>query len=468
MENRLSRVLNYIFAGCYLACMLLVFITNGNTLYGLQLELLFIFIGVLIFYRNIPRFSIVLFLFSFAVRIFACLVLPVEPVSDFKEMFEAARQVVQGDFSFHEDTYFLKWAYQTGFVLFEAFFLKIFNSIWTLKIINCFMGAGISVLIYKTVLLLWKDEKVAQIVSLIYSVFVFHVVHIVILTNSHGCAFFSFLGIYIFLKHMEENKIKWYALAGLCIGVGNMIRPEGIVFLAALAAFYVLKICGNLNKKLIFQNIKQLVVTVAAYFLVINIAAGLVQVSGINPNGLSNQDPLWKFVLGVNYESRGGYSDTDMDLIAQRQEENGGDRREAELSIIKERLTPIVQLADLFLCKIDNLWWSQSGIDWSVGAVYPKIQECLKKINVGQFWLMLVFSMITVIRIRKNMEKDKRILYFPLFILANFFVYLFIEVQARYVYINQIAVFIAAGGGVKYLRDKFIISNFSRRKNHQS
>ena len=218
MYNKLYQVLVNLFIGCYSVAMLLVFLSNSNAVSALQIELAAIILAVVILFRGkIPHFSVLLFLFAFAVRLTACWFYnTVVPVSDFKTMFEAAQHTIRGDFTYNQDVYFSTWAYQTGFVLFEAMFLKLYNSIWTLKIVNCLIGAGTAVLVYKISQILWEDENVAQIVSLVYSVFALHAA---VLTNSHACAFFSFLGIYLLLKGSS--------LVKFAVGGGKMEYPCG-------------------------------------------------------------------------------------------------------------------------------------------------------------------------------------------------------------------------------------------------
>lgn len=449
MADKAFRILFCLFLGCYSIVLLMIFASNGNALLAMYLEVLLLVLGLLLLVRKeIPRFVLFIFISSFAVRLFASLMYQTEPASDFKVMFEAAQKAVHGDFSFNRDSYFMNWAYQTGFVLFESIFLKMMNSIWILKLVNCLLGAGMTVLIYKTILLVWKDKIVAQIVSILYAVFPFHVLHVTVLTNSHAAAFFFFLGIYLLLRSMEseENKLKGYALAGVCIAVGNIMRPEGIVFVASMIALFVFKILSGRNKNAAVNGLKKLGVILIVYLVVINAAAGLIKVSGANPNGLSNGDPLWKFVLGLNYETKGGYSDTDGDLIEERQNEYGGNREKAEISIVKERLASKQQLADLLLSKIDTFWWGQSGIDWTFqDFTWPKVQEVSKKINVSIFWVMLAFAVVGLFSIKKDGKKEIGALLFPLLIMANFFAYLLIEVQPRYAYLSQISVFFAGG-----------------------
>lgn len=461
MSNKLYQMLVNLFIGCYLVAMLLVFLSNSNAVSALQIELAAIILAVVILFRGkIPHFSVLLFLFAFAVRLTACWFYnTVVPVSDFKTMFEAAQHTIRGDFTYNQDVYFSTWAYQTGFVLFEAMFLKLYNSIWTLKIVNCLIGAGTAVLVYKISQILWEDESVAQIVSLVYSVFAFHVVHAAVLTNSHACAFFSFWGIYLLLKGssmVKSTGLKWNILAGICIACGNIIRPEGITFLVPIIVLYIFKMFAAGNKETMFRCIKQVGVLMIAYFLVVNVVAGSIKLTGINPNGLSNQDPLWKFVLGTNYESGGSWNDADSSLVSERQEEYGGDRTKAEWSIIKERIAEQRQLVDLALMKLDTFWWSLGGIYWTVDhTIWPKLCETIRTFQVSEFWVVFCFSLLALFQIKGMAGSKRELLLIPFIIFVNFFVYLMIETQVRYAYLNQISVFVLAGGGLVFVKSKF-------------
>lgn len=449
-----------LFIGCYLAAMLLVFVSNANAVSALQIEMaVAIFAAVIFFRKKIPHFSILLFLFALAVRLMVCWFYNnTVPVSDFKTMFEAAQQTIHGDFTYSQNSYFSTWAYQTGLVLFEALFLKLHNSILTLKIVNCFLGAGIAVLVYKISLTLWEDECVAQIVSLMYAVFAFHAVHVTVLTNSHASAFFSFLGVYFLLKgcnlaKLRRGGVKWNILAGICIAGGNIIRPEGITFLVPVVVLYISKMFIGCNKASVFQCIKHAGALLIAYFVVVNFAAVSIKSTGINPNGLSNQDTLWKFVLGTNYESGGCWNDSDSNLVTERQKEYGGDRNRAEWSIIKERIESQRQLVDLALKKLETFWWSPSGIYWTVGDTWPKMYETIQTIQVSEFWIVFCFSVLAMFSIKKRAGVKEEILLFPFIIFVNFLVYLLIEVQARYAYLNQISVFVLGSGGMVFIKE---------------
>ena len=48
-----------------------------------------------------------------------------------------------------------------------------------------------------------------------------------------------------------------------------------------------------------------------AYFISTELFDWLVRVTGLNPEGLVNNLPLWKFVLGFNLESGGAWNQAD-------------------------------------------------------------------------------------------------------------------------------------------------------------
>ena len=60
---------------------------------------------------------------------------PIE--SDFLVMYEASKSLMDGNHSYVNLPYFITWAYQTGHVVYQALLLKIIDSVFFLKLINC-------------------------------------------------------------------------------------------------------------------------------------------------------------------------------------------------------------------------------------------------------------------------------------------------------------------------------------------
>ena len=189
--------------------------------------------------------------------------------------------------------------------------------------------------------------------------------------------------------------------------------------------------------------------------MLINAVAGMIKISGVNPNGLSNQDPLWKFVLGTNYKSGGSYDGDDWYLIEQRQKEFGWDREKAELSIIKERIAVPVQLIDLCSRKLNTFWWSLDGLGWTIDFIkLPILSYAIVAMQVSEFFAIFLFSVLGLFQVKKVAKKETKILLIPFIIFVNFLIYMTIEVQGRYAYLNQISVFLLSGGGMIFVREK--------------
>ena len=83
------------------------------------------------------KFIVFIFLFSFVLRLGVIVLVETPVISDFKLMYDAALEIVNGTDSYKSMSYFITWGYQMGHVLYEAFLLSIINSVFFLKIINC-------------------------------------------------------------------------------------------------------------------------------------------------------------------------------------------------------------------------------------------------------------------------------------------------------------------------------------------
>ena len=184
----------------------------------------------------------------------------------------------------------------------------------------------------------------------------------------------------------------------------------------------------------------------------------------ISKNGLSNQDPLWKFVLGTNYEKQGRYED---DLIY-------SGNREKELEIIKSRtIENPIQFSKLLAIKAkafwtgNNLYWSNDYLNNEDITIFSKqtsgesVNEFLNALNEQLYIIIFVLALIGLFSLIKT-KYDKRLDLFVILLSAYFVIYLLIEVMNRYTYTPRVAVFILAGVGVNYLSNKIkSYKNFS-------
>ena len=110
-----------------------------------------IIFGIIIFVSfkiKVPKFSLVLFILSMLSKLLAIMLIKPPIESDFLVMYQASKLLRVGDLSYTDLDYFIKWGYQVGHVFYQAMLLKICNSVFFLKIVNCLALSGTTVLIY--------------------------------------------------------------------------------------------------------------------------------------------------------------------------------------------------------------------------------------------------------------------------------------------------------------------------------
>ena len=113
------------------------------------------------------------------------------------------------------------------------------------------------------------------------------------------------------------------------------------------------------------QATKITALTVLVYFTVnIALSAGIAM-GGINENGLRNNYPLWKFVVGLNQDTTGRYSNEDVRQIYAIPNEWERDR--VSENVIRERLSDPVKIAVLMVNKSTIMWVQDDTLSWGFG-----------------------------------------------------------------------------------------------------
>lgn len=121
---------------------------------------------------------------------------PTQPVSDFSQLFEAAKAAAGGDFSWTHVTqgYFSWWQYQIPFVLYEALVYKLVPSMAALKLLNLLWSLGINYLIYR-IAARFLPKRCALIAAFLYAVHPGQIASVPVLTNQHISMFFMLAGL---------------------------------------------------------------------------------------------------------------------------------------------------------------------------------------------------------------------------------------------------------------------------------
>lgn len=192
------------------------------------------------------KYLFLLIIISLILRIGWTYYIDNKPISDFKILLNTAIEYNLGNKNIYNETpYFIYWNYQIPFSLYEAFILKIVNSLKFLEIINCIL-MSLSIIPFFLIVKEIYDEETSKIISLFLILYPPYYYYCAILTNQILPIFFTLWSIYLFLK----NKYLW---SGIILGISNLFRPIAIVLLIAFIVEKFLDLIFNFDKKKFFD-----------------------------------------------------------------------------------------------------------------------------------------------------------------------------------------------------------------------
>lgn len=404
--------------------------------------------------KRIPHFSWILFLAAAVLSIAAARFLQPELQSDFLLLYRSAVQLRHGDPSFANNVYFYLWGYQSVYVAWEAALLSLWEDPQMIQLVHCLLFSGSLVLLYR-LMRASLSETAAKVACVLPLLFPFFFTLPSVLTNQIPSAFFLLLGLWCLVGQEMRGRGFWrFALGGALLQIGNLLRPEGVLVLAALAAVGILYLLSH------HEQWKRLAVAgalvLAAYFLVGRLAELLAVWTGLNPAGLGNRNPLWKFLIGFNHETGGSYSDADWQAVLSTLSPTykvTDATLELERSLIAQRLQqPLGVFWQLFLHKLENLW-VKGGLYWALNRYMERWALLYSIVTWYDRLVMLSGVVLTGVGVGLGWRRKRPAQqYLPqLMVLAAFFAFLLVEVQPRYSYLPDFFLFWCAGYGVEEL-----------------
>ena len=366
-----------------------------------------------------------LFFFSFLIRIGVVLWIDTPVISDFKTMYEASLELLNGTTAYKSMPYFLTWGYQMGHVIYQTLLLAIINSITFLKIINALVTSLTVVFIY----LIGKEltnKKASFIISMIYSIFLFPLLLNTVLTNQLLPMLLILIAIYLWIKKKKENK--WtFIIIGILLGLSNILRSETIVIIIAFFLYTLFLMLKKENKKKLLVSF---ILVFTSYVITTQGTSYLLKAINISPSGLENKNSAWKFLEGLNVKTSGRYSEEDATLYSYNKEKT--------TKALKQRIKNDYPKYPILFAKKTKILWLNSDLSWSLEGIQKedqiKVYEAINQIFIYFFVIMSLLSCITLFK--KNYKKEQILIYAILFV--YFGVYLFIEVMPRYAYSLQI------------------------------
>lgn len=391
------------------------------------------------------KIIIFLFLFAFVIRIGVILWIDTPVISDFKTMLDASKELVNGTDAYKSMPYFICWGYQMGHVIYQAILLNIINSITFLKIVNAIVTSSTVIMIY----LIGKElsnTKAAIIISIIYSIFLFPLLLNTVLTNQLLPMLLILIAIYLWMKKKKENKLM-PVIIGILLGISNMLRSETIVIIIAFVSYTIFLMIKKENRKALIINLCLIIIS---YFTLTTATSFVLKATDISPSGLENKNSSWKFLEGLNIETRGQYSEDDAVKYSY-------DKKKTTKEL-KKRIQEEWQQYPLLFAKKTKILWLNSDLSWSLGHIENqedlKLYEGINQIFIYFFVIMSLLSAITLFK--KTYKKEQILILLILFV--YFGVYLFIEVMPRYAYSLQIFEALLASITLGYILDNKKIS----------
>ena len=180
-----------------------------------------------------------IFLFRFCLTALLSLALQTQPVSDFARTYTAAQQLVDGSKAYLQDFYLVKWPYQTGYVIYESLFVRLFgDNLFPLQLVNAVWMGGTGVLVYLIGCQL-LPRQYATAWAILYALYPAPYYMAAVLSNQHIGCFLYYLAIYLAVRKTECTPLQ-AGLAGALTALGNVLRPEGLVFVAAFLVWRVI------------------------------------------------------------------------------------------------------------------------------------------------------------------------------------------------------------------------------------
>ncbi|MBQ3556830.1 MAG: glycosyltransferase family 39 protein [Oscillospiraceae bacterium] len=392
-----------------------------------------------------------LFLVRFALALGFILWLESQPVQDFDTMYRAAVQLARGGHGYLQDTYFFNWAYQSAFVAYEALVIRLFGeSLLPLQLLNALWMSGTAVLVYRIAGRV-AGGKAAAAVGTLYTLYPAPLFLAGVLTNQHLSVFLLYAGLYVL---MSGRGLSWPRTvgAGVLIALGNAMRPIGIIPLLACVIWLVLRAMTGRSWKTLLHG----AAAAASYFLCGILLSALIVGSGINPNGLANNQPMWKFVVGLNQETDGRWNRADYErfIVPSADDPEGVDAAMREEVAQRLSVGP-GKLAGLAMRKSSAMWAGYEDLYWGFGHLDPEkdalpriswnsLQLLLAHVEKGLYLLAFALAFAGVLCRLTRKEKVGADLVPVLLLCGYYAVHLIVEVQVRYRYFLMPCVFILA------------------------
>lgn len=366
------------------------------------------------------------------------------PVSDYKNIWQAACEMAKGTFvgGLDKSNYMYFYNWQIGIAAFESLIVRVFGeNFLVFKILNIILLNVTSFLIYYIV----KNKvnkKVASISYILTSLFLAYLLTVSQFTNSH----LALVLILIAFILIEKNKYKLSILAGIALGFTNVVRAIAIVAILAIICYEVYL---SIKNREVIKPIINTLCVLLFYSITINIFNNVFIKVGYADGPISvAKMPYFKYVKGlggdqdVYYKLKGVNFDYDKFNELQKKDLENLINQPIQTSIFVTN--KMVRFMGIFDYKLEHTFNHDQDILYS----YPV--KALYMMSWFQYIIYIVFAIIGYKKWRKEKDIDVYQIFFCGYILAH----VFVEAFSSYRYEAYPFIIIMASYGVNELLER--------------
>ncbi|MGG1554812.1 ArnT family glycosyltransferase [Paenibacillus ferrarius] len=416
---------------------------------GLLITVLAAYTGVGLWLHKRPAsrgsFLLVLLAVAVSLRLVAVFYLDTQPGSDFRVLYENAQKAAAGDFSFGHSEYYVRWVYQLGYTLYQGLILSWFGpGLLPLKLFNVLFDT-LSVLLVFRIAANVFGETSGRMAGLLYATYVPNLLMSAVLSNQHLSTLFFAAGCWAAIA-LRHRKSPWgMAAVGVLFAAGTTFRPMG-AFYAGILLLFLLAVAWQREGKLRYrlsELAKKAAVFAAVYLIVQQAVAYTLIAQGVTEVNLyANQEPYWKFMVGMNSSSYGFWNEDD--AVYASQFPLGEQRNHMEKMRLMERLHDVKAMPALFVSKWAVMWagndesilWSLEGTDRTYLPLKVLAMERAQYMAMAVMGFATLYALLfkrasNAVRPQESPEKGP-VLFLLALLLAYAALHLVIEVQVRY------------------------------------
>lgn len=438
----LKFIINVIISLLFIASIRIIYIKRHNiALYAEKL-------------LNIKNLIIFILIGSFIIKTLWITLTSTIPVSDFGLMYNAAKDVCNGNFSnFHNFEYFARFPHDSITVLYFSLFYKLNeNPLFIVKLFNVLLSTISVYIMYRIVKELF-GYKSALVSALLFSLFPPFIMYNSQMLSENMAIPFYLASMYFFIKYIKDtNKYLWIILSGLTLAGGNLFRMVGIIFLIA----YVMYMAIYKGFK---SSIKSIPMLIFMFIMPVYLTSTILLNSGITETNLwqPKETSLTSVLKGTNMTSFGFWNKEDAEIPIKYNYDNKKVKEEC-IRLIKDRLlnSPPYKVIGLYIGKLggelgfsdlNSYEFTVLDSNDTIGTNLIRYFSFTLLILINAYYIFLLYSSLMYLKKNKTAAVEMN-----LFLIISFgFIcfYLISEVQPRYSFIYCWTFVILATAGLK-------------------